>query len=46
MKNYQDILFPYAYNVLGVSAEAKDAIQDVMIKYAEQDTEVNNEKAI
>ncbi len=33
MKNYQNILFPYAYNILGSSEDAKDAIQDVLIKF-------------
>ncbi len=33
MKNYHDKLFPYAYNILGSSEDAKDAIQDILIKY-------------
>ena len=33
MKDYQKTLFPYAYNILGSSEDAKDAIQDVMTKY-------------
>ena len=33
MKNYNDILFPYAYNILGSSEDAKDTVQDVLIKY-------------
>lgn len=33
MKNYQNILFPYAYNILGSVEDAKDAIQDVLTKY-------------
>lgn len=33
MKDYQQALFPYAYNILGSSEDAKDAIQDVMVKY-------------
>ncbi|MFI1745896.1 sigma factor-like helix-turn-helix DNA-binding protein [Thalassobellus sediminis] len=33
MKNYHDILFPYSYNILGSSEDAKDTIQDVLIKY-------------
>ncbi|WP_170179760.1 sigma-70 family RNA polymerase sigma factor [Flavivirga rizhaonensis] len=33
MKNYQNILFPYAYNILGSVEDAKDAIQDVLIKH-------------
>ncbi len=33
MKNYHDKLFPYAYNILGSSEDAKDIIQDVLKKY-------------
>ena len=33
MENYQHILFPYAYNILGTAEDAKDAIQDVLYKY-------------
>lgn len=33
MENYQDILFPYAYNILGSVEEAKDTIQDILLKY-------------
>ncbi len=33
MKNYQNILFPYAYNILGSVDDAKDAIQDVLTKH-------------
>ncbi|TGV02974.1 sigma-70 family RNA polymerase sigma factor [Flavivirga rizhaonensis] len=33
LKNYQNILFPYAYNILGSVEDAKDAIQDVLIKH-------------
>ncbi|WP_411030152.1 sigma factor-like helix-turn-helix DNA-binding protein [Spongiimicrobium sp. 3-5] len=33
MKNYHNKLFPYAYNILGSSEDAKDAIQDVLMKY-------------
>ncbi|WP_303319058.1 sigma-70 family RNA polymerase sigma factor [Flavivirga abyssicola] len=33
MKNYQNILFPYAYNILGSVEDAKDAIQDVLTKH-------------
>ncbi|GHC60795.1 sigma-70 family RNA polymerase sigma factor [Ulvibacter litoralis] len=31
--NYQNILFPYAYNILGSVDDAMDAIQDVITKY-------------
>lgn len=33
MNNYREILFPYAYNILGSSDDANDAIQDVVTKY-------------
>jgi RNA polymerase sigma factor (sigma-70 family) len=33
VKDYQRTLFPYAYNILGSSEDARDAIQDVMVKY-------------
>jgi len=32
MRNYQNKLFPYAYNILGSTDDALDVIQDVMIK--------------
>ena len=33
LKNYHHKLFPYAYNILGSSEDAKDVIQDVLVKY-------------
>lgn len=33
MKNYHNILFPYAYNILGSSDDARDIIQDILVKY-------------
>ena len=46
MKDYQSILFPYAYNILGSAEDARDAVQDVLYKYlAGQKKEVDNEKA-
>lgn len=33
MKDYQNILFPYAYNILGTAEDAKDAIQDVLYNF-------------
>jgi RNA polymerase sigma-70 factor (ECF subfamily) len=33
LKNYHDKLFPYAYNILGSSHDAKDAVQEVLVKY-------------
>ncbi|MDD7886204.1 sigma-70 family RNA polymerase sigma factor [Flavivirga sp. 57AJ16] len=46
MKNYQQILIPYAYNILGSLEDAKDAIQDVILKYTNLDkAHIENEKA-
>lgn len=45
MKDYQHILFPYAYNILGSAEDAKDAIQDVLSNYVATPREgVENEK--
>ena len=45
MKDYQRILFPYAYNILGSSDDAKDAIQDVMSTFLTGRNEhIENEK--
>ncbi len=33
MEDYQNKLFPYAYNILGSSDDAKDAVQDVLTNY-------------
>jgi len=45
MKNYQRVLFPYAYNILGSADDAKDAIQDVMSAFLMANHEhVENEK--
>ena len=44
MKNYSDILFPYAYNILGSSADAKDIVLDILIKYLTvQKSHIENE---
>jgi RNA polymerase sigma factor (sigma-70 family) len=46
LKDYQSILFPYAYNILGSAEDARDAVQDVLYKYLSgQQKEVDNEKA-
>ncbi|MCW9705565.1 sigma-70 family RNA polymerase sigma factor [Fodinibius salsisoli] len=46
MENYQNVLFPYAYNILGSRTLAQDAIQEVMAKYFSGSTsEVNNPEA-
>lgn len=44
MKEYQSLLFPYAYNILGSAEDAKDAIQDVILKYTLKGVEADNEK--
>jgi len=33
LKNYYNKLFPYAYNILGSSEDAKDAVQDILVKF-------------
>ena len=44
MKNYHDILFPYAYNILGSSEDSKDIIQDILVKYLSiQKEHIDNE---
>jgi RNA polymerase sigma factor (sigma-70 family) len=46
LKDYQAILFPYAYNILGSAEDARDAVQDVLYKHlSAQSKEVGNEKA-
>ena len=43
LENYQNKLFPYAYNILGSSEDAKDAVQDVLEKYfSAQKTGIEN----
>ena len=44
MKQYQSLLFPYAYNILGTVDDAKDAIQDVLLKYSSKNVKVENER--
>lgn len=44
MKDYQSILFPYAYNILGSAEDAKDAVQDVVLKYTLRNVQPENEK--
>jgi RNA polymerase sigma-70 factor (ECF subfamily) len=44
MKDYQKKLFPYAYNILGSYDDAKDAVQDVVVKYfINRNTKIENE---
>jgi RNA polymerase sigma factor (sigma-70 family) len=46
LNDYQSILFPYAYNILGSVEDARDAVQDVLYKHLSgQQKEVENEKA-
>lgn len=46
MKDYQQVLFPYAYNILGSAEDARDAIQDVLTKhYTENREGIGNEQA-
>jgi RNA polymerase sigma factor (sigma-70 family) len=46
LKDYQFVLFPYAYNILGSAEDARDAVQDVLYRYLSgQQKEVDNEKA-
>lgn len=44
MKDYQTVLFPYAYNILGSAEDAKDAIQDVILNYTLKEFQPENEK--
>jgi len=44
MDNYYNILFPYAYNILGSTDEAKDTIQDVLLKYTQKGIKPDNER--
>lgn len=45
LKNYQEVLFPYAYNILGSAEDARDAIQDVLYNYVSLGKEdIENEK--
>lgn len=37
MKDYKGLLFPYAYNILGTVEDAKDAVQDVVLKFYAMD---------
>ena len=45
MKDYQRTLFPYAYNILGSTEDAKDAVQDVVTNYLSKNkANIENEK--
>ncbi|HEY4289528.1 MAG TPA: sigma-70 family RNA polymerase sigma factor [Puia sp.] len=46
MQDHSQILFPYAYNILGSAEDARDVVQDVLTKYyAESREGIDNEKA-
>lgn len=46
MKDYQQELFPYAYNILGAAEDARDAVQDVLTNFWSNGREgIENEKA-
>lgn len=45
MKDYHNLLFPYAYNILGSSDDAKDAVQEVLSNFITSPREgIVNEK--
>lgn len=45
LEKYLHVLFPYAYNILGVVEDAKDAVQEVLVKHLSGNTEqVKDEK--
>jgi RNA polymerase sigma factor (sigma-70 family) len=45
LKAYPGILFPYAYNILGSSEDARDAVQDVLSNFISSSKEgIENEK--
>lgn len=46
VKKYIQVLFPYAYNILGVVEDAQDAVQEVLMKQlAESQEHVKDEKS-
>jgi RNA polymerase sigma-70 factor (ECF subfamily) len=46
LENYQARLFPYAYNILGTSDDAKDVVQDVVMSHlSNQKPGIENESA-
>lgn len=45
MDNYQQLLFPYAYNILGSVDDARDAVQEVLTRYfSAGKTDIRDEK--
>ena len=45
MENYQNQLFPFAYNILGSAEDARDVIQDVLEKYITSGRNIHQENA-
>ncbi|ELR68932.1 RNA polymerase, sigma-24 subunit, ECF subfamily [Fulvivirga imtechensis AK7] len=46
LEKYQQVLFPYAYNILGSAEDARDVIQETMIRWQNVDhKKVENQKA-
>jgi RNA polymerase sigma factor (sigma-70 family) len=46
LKNYQKLLIPYSYNILGVIEDAEDVVQEVLMKWLQIDKEkIDNAKA-
>ncbi|CAN5178452.1 RNA polymerase sigma-70 factor [soil metagenome] len=44
--NYQRVLFPYAYNILGIAEDAEDVVQEVMINWQQvEQATIENPKA-
>jgi RNA polymerase sigma-70 factor (ECF subfamily) len=44
-QQYMQVLFPYAYNILGSAEEARDAVQEVLVKHlAAPGTHITNPK--
>lgn len=44
-KEYIQLLFPYAYNILGLAEDAKDIVQDVLMKHLSQGrSDISDEK--
>ncbi|RYY22788.1 MAG: sigma-70 family RNA polymerase sigma factor [Chitinophagaceae bacterium] len=44
MKDYQKLLFPYAYNILGSTEDARDTVQEVMYKFTSRQITPDNQK--
>ncbi|MFD2036326.1 sigma-70 family RNA polymerase sigma factor [Belliella marina] len=44
MKNYLQLLFPYAYNILGSVEDARDTVQEVIYKFTSKKVVPENQK--